>query len=357
MNVRRIAKRGVLGLLGTVAVLGVVWVGAHVVLAEARPAPFATASELGPIPPTEGNGFPDLARSKTRARSAPKSVPALSKKAAEFPSWAQAETAHAPLAAYLAEPDSQALLAEADGALGKPLFADACADRFDNGCAVFPVLSALRLESYRVLSLAQDGQNDEATRRLGRLLRAQRTWLTAPRTFISQVAAVSLARSTINLTKLVAPHLSPEQRATLLPGVAAFATTPADLSRLVKVNYLEDMAALDFVVNTSSGWHLSSVTAPPAPPTLYERFVSQRLLDRGRTERVLTDRAKQTLRWVEKGDVSLPASTRYGDSAFLWAYNPVGELLLDGGISPTLWETTRDDARALQREAADYSGR
>lgn len=356
MNVRRLLKRGVLGLLGTVATAGLVWVGAHVVLAESRPVPFATLAELGPIPPDEGNGFPDLARSKLRVRPVPKAVPHLSPKPGEIPTWAQAEAARAPLAEHLAEPDSQAVLALVDRALEKPLFADVCADRFDNGCALIPSLNALRLENYRALSLAQEGQHAEATRRLARLLRATQTWVAAPRTFISYLVSVSIARTTIALAKVIGPQLEPAERTTLAAAVATFATTPPDLSRLVKLTYLEDLAAIDYVVNTSSGWHLTSPTMPAREPTLQERFVSQRLLDRGRTERALADRARQTLRWAEKGDVPLPAPTQYGSSAFLWVYNPVGKLLLDGSIAPKMWENARDDGRALQIEVAAFPG-
>lgn len=339
-------------MLGTVVVLGVAWVSAHVIFAEARPEPLARPSDFPALPRREDNGFELVARASPKPSQPPKTLPVLATKRAELPTWAQAETAAAETKAFVERADTKATLAILDVALDKPVFVDACADRSDHACSNVQALLALRIESYAILALAQEGQNEEATRRLGRLLRAEEGWLHSPRSFVSQRASLSAARSTLQLVALVGPRLSPDQRARLLPVVGAFAKRPVDLGWLVKITYLEDVALLDDVVRTSSGWHMVSPTSPPPPPTLYERFVSQRLLDRGRTERMLLERAKQTLRWAEKGDVPLPPPARYGESPLFWAYNPVGKMLLDGSISPTFWESTRDDARALVADAA-----
>ena len=253
---------------------------------------------------------------------------------------------------YVEEEGTKSALRMLDTALARPTFVDACADRFDQGCRIFPLYALVRAREYEILSLALEGKNDDATRALVQLLKAQLSWLASARTVLSAKIALAASRGAVGLAGLLGPRLSPEQRAVLAPAVTAFASKPFDLPRLVKLAYLEDLAAIDYVVTTSSGWHLTSPTSPPPPPTLSERFVSQRLFDRGRTERAIAERTRQTLRWAEQGDLPLPTPTQYASSPFFWVYNPVGKLLLDLELSPQMWETTRDEGRALVKEAA-----
>ncbi len=339
--------------LGTLALalLGaaVAWLVVLRVRAEHSPEPLYTVASLPALPAADTNGW-GLARG-ARPPELPAALNGLivpgSTTAAD---WALVERSVPALREFVASPLVQASLRGFGAALDRPAFADACsADLFDR-CPIVPIYQQHKLEEVAILARALEAPDDAVTR-LVRLLRADAGWLGSSRSILSFEVAVASARRSLTVATLLLPRVSAGSRASLAGAVADVRRAPLDLRRPLIVEYLRGLSAIDIVASDASA--LRSMDPTSHPTSWTGRLVSAIGLDRGRTKRLLAERTRTWLGWLEQpATVAPPTEVTHAEQTLYWLDNPVGKRILDDlRMPPSLWPKVRLELGALGSES------
>ncbi len=332
------------------------WFAAHMVLAAPRPVPLFTANDVAPLPPEASNGW-SAARSVPSSVLDPHTLRLFVAIVGTPVQWAALERHADTLREVMDLPAVRSSLATYEAALQSPFFVDACRVEVVGSCYAVPLRETHRLESFAIVRQALDGEHAAAATRLAVLLRADAAWVASARTDISQLLACEAARSSVALSNTLAPRLDADAAARLQQQLTQLVEAKVDRARPIVIAYLEQMALTEQVAEGSEHVFMHPLADADADdaddvfvaPASLRNFLSRRLLDRGRTEQLLADNARQRLHALQ--DSSAPTSELAADVGWL-TYNAAGKRIAGAaslGVPP---ERVRAECDPLRDEAA-----